>query len=65
MKNGILRDDEGFDIYVNGERRTFRDVKATAYDAARNLKIYSKYKDKVELVVRATGQRTEVDGRGI
>lgn len=63
MKSGILKDDEGFDIHVNGERRTFRDVKAIAYAAARQLKIYSKYKDKVEVVERATAKRTDVDGR--
>lgn len=57
------REDEGYDIYVNGQRRTFRDVEATAYDAARQLKLYSKYQDKVEVVVRATDERIDVDGR--
>jgi len=62
MKNGILRDDEGYDVYVNGERRAFRDMETVAFDAARQLKINSKYQDKVEVVVRATGKRIEVDG---
>ena len=38
MKNGILRTNEGFDLLVNGEDRTFRDVKESAYAAARVLK---------------------------
>jgi hypothetical protein len=58
----IIRDGEGYDIYVDGQRRTFRDVEATAYAAARFLNINSRYKDKVEVVVRATGQRIQMDG---
>ena len=38
MKSGILREDEGFKLLIDGVQRTFRDVKASAYDAARELK---------------------------
>lgn len=38
MKTGILREDEGFEILIDGTPRTFRDGKGTAYDAARVLK---------------------------
>ena len=58
-----LREDEGYDIYVNGVQRTFRDTESIAFEAARNLRYFSEYKDKVEVVVRATGRRIEVDGR--
>jgi hypothetical protein len=30
MRNGIFRDDEGFDLLVDGVNRTFADVKAHA-----------------------------------
>jgi hypothetical protein len=66
MKSGILRADEGYDIFVGGQVRTFRDLESIAYEAARLLKSASKYKEGVEIVVRATGQRIEIagDGRG-
>lgn len=48
---------------MDGQQRTFRDVKAVAFEAARFLKAASKYKERVEVVDRATGQRTEIDGR--
>jgi hypothetical protein len=38
MKNGILRDDEGYDLLVHGADRTFSDTKDGAYDVARELK---------------------------
>ena len=38
MKKAILREDEGFDLLVNGIDRTFSDTKAGAYDVARELK---------------------------
>ena len=38
MKSGILREDEGYDLLVNGADRTFRDEKENAYAAARVLK---------------------------
>ena len=65
MKSGIIRGDEGYDILVNGQKRTFRDVKTMAHDAARVLKNASRGQDKVEVLDRATGQRIEMlaDGR--
>ena len=38
MKNGILREDEGYDLLVNGTGRTFSDTKDGAYEVARELK---------------------------
>jgi hypothetical protein len=60
MKSGILREDEGFDIFVDGQKRSFRDMKAVALEAAQFLKTPSKYKDRVEVVVRATGERIDM-----
>ena len=55
---------DGFEIFVNGVQRTFRDRKDTAYEAARYLK--SRHpKDIVEIVDCATRARLIVfeDGR--
>jgi len=41
MKSGILADNEGYDILINAEVRTFRDVWEYAYDAARNSRASS------------------------
>jgi hypothetical protein len=60
MESGIIGADEGCAILVDGQPRTFRDVKVVAYEAARFLKIVSKYKERVEIVDRATKQRIEV-----
>ena len=38
MKNGIVGPDDGFNMLVNGEVRTFRDVEAVAFEAAAYLK---------------------------
>jgi ribosome biogenesis protein Nip4 len=38
MKNGILRDDEGYDLLVHGADRTFSATKDGAYEVARELK---------------------------
>ena len=38
MKSGIPRDDEGFDILIDGVQRRFLDLKANACGAARELK---------------------------
>jgi hypothetical protein len=38
MRNGILREDEGFDLLVDGMGRTFSDTKLGAYEVARELK---------------------------
>lgn len=64
MKNGILREDEGFDILINGVQRTFRDVEAVAYEAARYAKQKNRL-DVVELRSRATGVKVLMleDGR--
>jgi hypothetical protein len=60
MKSGIIGAHEGYEILVDGQPRSFRDVEANAYEAARFLKIASKYKERVEIVVRATGQRIDI-----
>jgi hypothetical protein len=67
MKCGIIRSDEGYEILVDGQRRSFRDVKATAYEAAYFLKMVGKGKEKVEILDRSTGQRFEIfaDGRAV
>jgi hypothetical protein len=63
----IIRSDAGYEIWVDGQRRSFRDVKATAYEAAFFLKMVGKGKEKVEILDRSTGQRGEMfaDGRVI
>jgi hypothetical protein len=38
MKSGFLREDEGYDLLVDGFNRTFSDTKAGAYEVARELK---------------------------
>lgn len=60
LKPGITGRDEGYDIFVNGRQRTFRDVKSVAYDVAFLLKSANKGQDKVEIVDRATGQLMQV-----
>jgi hypothetical protein len=64
MKNGIFREDEGYDILHNGVRRTFRDVKATAFEAARYAKSLNP-KDLIEILDRSTGAKLIMleDGR--
>jgi hypothetical protein len=66
MKNGILRDNEGFDILVNGVQHTFRDVEKVAYGTARFLKGQRRHQGQViEVRNRATGERRVMlnDGR--
>ena len=60
MKSGIIRAEEGYDNLVDGQPRTFRDVEVVDYQAARFLKIASKYKERVEVTCRATGERIDV-----
>lgn len=56
-KNGIIQDNEGYFILVNGVPRTFRDVKAHAWNAALLLK--QKHKSEmIEIVDRSTGAKT-------
>jgi hypothetical protein len=64
MRNGILRDDEGFDLLVDGVQRTFRDEKDNAYAAARVLK-QSNRNSIVEIRDRSTRQKLIMleDGR--
>lgn len=38
MKNGILSEEEGFDLLVDGVQRSLRDEKDSAFSAARELK---------------------------
>jgi hypothetical protein len=38
MKSGIVREDDGFEILIDGVQRTFRDEKTSAFAAARELK---------------------------
>ena len=59
-----MRDNEGFDILHNGVPRTFRDMKATAYEAARYAKSKAKG-DIIEIVDRSTGTKLVMleDGR--
>lgn len=54
MKNGLLREDEGWDLLVDGKGRTFRDVYETALDAARELKRLNR-NSRVEIRTRADG----------
>jgi hypothetical protein len=60
MESGIIGADGGYAVLVDGQPRTFRDVEVVAYEAPRFLKIASKYKERVEIVDRATKQRIEV-----
>lgn len=64
MRNGILREDEGFDLLVDGVQRTFRDVKDNAYAAARELKRRNR-NNIIEVRDRATGAKLIMleDGR--
>ena len=64
MKNGVLREDEGFDLLVDGVWRTFRDLQESAYGAARLLKAKNR-NSIIEIRDRATGQKQIMleDGR--
>lgn len=64
MKSGNLRDDEGYDILHNGQRRSFRDTKDAAYEAARFGKSRA-VGDIIEIVDRSTGAKLLMleDGR--
>jgi hypothetical protein len=59
-----MRDNEGFEIRVNGVPRTFRDLKEPAHEAARVIK--NKVPgDIVEIVALSTGTKVVMmaDGR--
>ena len=51
-----MRDNEGYEIRHNGITRTFRDVKAAAFDAARFAR--SKARGEIiEIVDRSSGEK--------
>jgi hypothetical protein len=61
MKSGIISARaRRLRILVDGQPRMFRDVEAIAYEAAHFLKIASEYKERVEIVVRSTGQHIKI-----
>jgi hypothetical protein len=64
MRNGILREDEGFEILIDAVQRTFRDEKDNAYAAARELKRVNRG-SIIEIRDRSTGQKQIMleDGR--
>jgi hypothetical protein len=64
MCSGIMRDNEGFDIIINGVDRSFRDREEVVYASARYMK-QRHPKDLVEIRIRATGERIVMreDGR--
>lgn len=59
-----MRENEGFDILHNGVPRTFRDVRESAYEAARFAKARHRT-DIIEIVDRAAGTKMIMleDGR--
>jgi hypothetical protein len=64
MRSGIFREDEGFDLVVDGVNRTFSDHYDGALQAARNLK--EKYRSsRIQIRTRADGSTREMldDGR--
>lgn len=64
MKSAILKETDGWDIYSDGRRHTFRDVESVAIETAYYHK--TKYPERlVEVVTRADGTRRIVlpDGR--
>ena len=63
MRNGIFREDEGFDVIVNGVSRFFLYMEVVAYDSARNLK-QRHPEHMVEIRVRATGERIVMGEHG-
>lgn len=64
MKSGILGEDEGFDLLVDGQMRSFRDVYDNALGAARVLKARNRM-SIVEIRTRGTGHKVIMleDGR--
>jgi hypothetical protein len=57
-----MRDNEGFEIRVNGVPRTVRELKKLAYEAARIIK--NKVPGIVEIVDRSTGTKVVMMGDG-
>jgi hypothetical protein len=59
MRNGIFRDDEGFDLVVDGVNRTFADDDPGALQIARNLK--AKFRQSlIQIRTRADGSMREM-----
>jgi hypothetical protein len=60
----VMRDNEGYEIRHNGVPRSFRDVKATAFEAARFAKTRHPG-DIIEIIDRPTGTKMLMltDGR--
>lgn len=59
MKNGILKEPDGWDLVVNGVNRTFRDIEQVAIDSA----IFGKTRcvtDRIHVRCRADGSLREV-----
>jgi hypothetical protein len=64
MENGIPGPDEGFDIIVNGVRRTYSDTSEGAYEAANYLKAKNPG-DEVTIFVRSDKTTVTVETRGV
>jgi hypothetical protein len=64
MKNGILREDEGFHVMVDGVDRVFSEDKPGAYELARNLKRTNR-QSIIEIRDRSNGNKVIMleDGR--
>jgi hypothetical protein len=64
MRNGILREDEGWDLVVNGVNRTFSDTHDGAFEMARELKRRNRT-SRIQIRTRADGHMVEMleDGR--
>lgn len=64
MKSHIIGSHEGYDLLVDGQRQSFQDVKASAYESAVLLKFVAKRTQKIEILDRTTGERVEMLGDG-
>jgi hypothetical protein len=64
MKNGVLKETDGWDILVDGKGRTFHDIHDVALEVARELKRTNKGA-RIQVRTRATGKAVEMmaDGR--
>jgi hypothetical protein len=59
MRSGIFRDDEGFDLVVDGVNRTFANDDPGALEMARNLK--RKFRQSlIQIRTRADGAMREM-----
>jgi len=64
MRNGIFREDEGYDLMVDGVNRTFSDTQSGAFEMARNLKRTNR-DSIIEIRDRSNGKKVIMlaDGR--